>query len=87
MNTTTLNPGLRQVAQAATGTDWTVAFRDGVLRAAAAVCRWALTPREARPLTAEHLLAMADAYHATQPSFAADLRAAALRSPDLRDRG
>ncbi len=87
MNTTTLNPGLRQVAKASTGTDWTVMLRDGALRAATAVRRWALTPREAQPVTAEHLLAMADAYQSTQPSFAADLRAAALRGSDLPARG
>ena len=87
MNTTTLNPGLRHVAKASNGSDWTVTWRDAAVRAAKAVRLWALTPREAQPVTAEHLMAMADAYQSTQPSFAADLRAAAQRAADLPGRG
>ena len=44
------------------------------------------TPAPAAPVGAAELLRLADAYQATQPSYAADLRAAALQSMKHRGR-
>ena len=42
--------------------------------------RWLLSNRQEEPQTAEDVLAWASRIEATEPGFAADLRAAALRS-------
>lgn len=47
------------------------------------VARLAATGRTGEPRTAEELIEWANAYEATQPSYAADLRAAALRSMEM----
>jgi hypothetical protein len=83
MNTTTLNTAHRHAAKAATASGWTTTLRHAVEQAAASLRRWAMEPRVTLPDTAQRLLALADAYQATQPSYAADLRAAALRTPEM----
>ncbi len=42
--------------------------------------RWQLSAREPRPQTAQEVLDWASRLQATEPGFAADLRAAALRA-------
>ena len=83
MNTTRLNTAHRHAAKIPAATGWATTIRHAVEQAAASLCRWAMEPRISRPDTTQRLLALADAYQATQPSYAADLRAAALRTPEM----
>ena len=83
MNTTTLNTAHRHAAQAPAASGWTKTLRHAIDKAASLLRRWAMEPRMSRPDTTKRLLALADAYQATQPSYAADLRAAALRTPEM----
>jgi hypothetical protein len=83
MNTTTLNTHHRHAVKTPAATGWTTPLRQAVEQAAASLRRWLMEPRVARPDTAQRLLALADAYQSTQPSYAADLRAAALRTPEM----
>ena len=46
--------------------------------------RWLLSARPEEPRSAEEVLAWASRIEATEPGFAADLRAAALRSQDAK---
>lgn len=54
------------------------ALIDGLRR----IDRWQLGMRKEEPRTAEEVLAWATRIEATEPSFAADLRAAAVRAMD-----
>ena len=83
MNTTRLNIAHRHAVRTPAATGWSTTLRQAIEKMAAFLRRWAMEPRMARPDTTQRLLALADAYQATQPSYAADLRAAALRTPEM----
>ena len=59
-----------------------VAFTGAVAGGLHRLDEWLLSPRWPEPKTAEEVLAWANRIQATEPGFAADLRAAALRAMD-----
>lgn len=69
------------------GALWFAAAATILIEGLRRVDRWQLgLLRKAEPRTADEVLEMAQRLEATDPGFAADLRAAALRSMDGADR-
>lgn len=68
------------------GALWFAAGATALINGLRRLDRWQLGLTQQEPRTAEEVLAWATRIEATEPSFAADLRAAALRSmePDQR---
>ena len=61
---------------------WLAALAGGVIGSLHRLDAWLVSRRDAEPQTADEVLAWASRIEATEPGFAADLRAAALRSMD-----
>ncbi len=67
------------------GTPWLNRTTAAVLSLLRRLDRWQLSLRQERPMSAQDVLDWAQRLQTTDPGFAADLRAAALRStPDER---
>ena len=64
------------------GSLWFGSFAALLIQQLRALDRWLLSTRQQEPRNAEEVMAWASRIEATEPSFAADLRAAALRSMD-----
>ncbi len=64
---------------------WLSTLGDALAKPLASINAWLQGPAMERPRTAQELIEYARSIEASQPSFAADLRAAALRSQENTD--
>lgn len=62
------------------GAQWAADITSALLEGLQRLDRWQLSLRREEPKTADEVLAWAHRIESTEPGFAADLRAAALRS-------
>ena len=66
---------------------WLAALAATLIHGLRRIDNWLLSQRQDDPRTAEEVMAWASRIEKTEPGFAADLRAAALRSMSGPDRG
>ena len=66
---------------------WLASLATAMIHGLRRLDRWLLSQRQDNPKTAAELMAWADRIEHNEPSFAADLRGAALRSMSDPDRG
>jgi hypothetical protein len=69
------------------GAIWLGSFAAALIHALRRLDNWLLSERRDNPKTAEEVMDWANRIESTEPGFAADLRAAALRSMSGPDRG
>ncbi len=68
------------------GLMWAAAMAGAMIQGLRRLDRWQLSLRREKPKSAEDVLAWARRIESTEPGFAAELRAAALRSMDQTQR-